>query len=172
MSGRIVCGAGFIASMARPLPVPDSIAPRRMPSELSTTRGDIARAPQSREPILKAESRQIIFLRLRDGVAAGKRDPIRTNAGREIVDEVGQGAQLLAHWGRRLAWQPAQHPVRLAAQIMHYVAKAEKFELRRSPRAQVSQAIAAVDYHRSLSVECPFRVVQQTSAAADESRRE
>ena len=44
---------------------------------------------------------------------------------------------------------------------MHHVAIAEEFELRRSPRAQVSQAIAAVDDDRSVLVESVFRFRQQ-----------
>jgi len=44
---------------------------------------------------------------------------------------------------------------------VHYVGIAEVFELRRSSRAQISQAIAAVYDHRPLLVEGLFRVVQQ-----------
>jgi hypothetical protein len=44
---------------------------------------------------------------------------------------------------------------------MHHVAKAEKFELRRSSRAEVSKTIAAVDDDLPLFVECMPRVVQQ-----------
>lgn len=44
---------------------------------------------------------------------------------------------------------------------MHHVAIAEKFELRRSPRAQVSQTIAAIDNHRPLLVENVLSLVQQ-----------
>jgi hypothetical protein len=44
---------------------------------------------------------------------------------------------------------------------VHHVAKAEEFELRRSSRAQISQAIAAVDDHRPLLVEGLFCGVQE-----------
>lgn len=44
---------------------------------------------------------------------------------------------------------------------MHHVAIAEEFELRRSPRAKVSQTIAAVDDDRPLLVERVFGIVQQ-----------
>jgi hypothetical protein len=44
---------------------------------------------------------------------------------------------------------------------VHYIAIAKVFELRRSPRAQISQAIAAVDDHRPPLVEGLFRMVQE-----------
>ena len=44
---------------------------------------------------------------------------------------------------------------------MHYIAVAEKFELRRSSCAEVSQAVAAVDDDRFVFVEEQFSVVQQ-----------
>jgi hypothetical protein len=44
---------------------------------------------------------------------------------------------------------------------VHHVAIAEEFELRRSSRAQVSQAVAAVDDDRALLVENVLRVMQQ-----------
>jgi hypothetical protein len=44
---------------------------------------------------------------------------------------------------------------------VHHAAIAEEFELRPSPRAQVSQAIAAVDDDWPLPVESVLRVMQQ-----------
>jgi hypothetical protein len=44
---------------------------------------------------------------------------------------------------------------------MPHVAVAEKFELRRSSRAQVSQAIAAIHYNRFVFIECALGFIQQ-----------
>ena len=44
---------------------------------------------------------------------------------------------------------------------MRHLAIAEEFELRRSPRAQVSQAIAAIDSDRAFLVERVLGVLQQ-----------
>jgi hypothetical protein len=45
---------------------------------------------------------------------------------------------------------------------MHHVAIAEKFELRRSSRAEVSQTIATIHYDRLVLVEGVLGIVEQT----------
>ena len=44
---------------------------------------------------------------------------------------------------------------------MRYVVEAEKFELRRSSRAKVSQAVATIDNDRFVLVERVFRAIEQ-----------
>jgi hypothetical protein len=43
---------------------------------------------------------------------------------------------------------------------MHHLAKAEKFELRRSSGAEVSQTVAAINYDRLVFVERALGLVQ------------
>jgi len=138
MSGRIVCGAGFTASIARAPLAFGSMAPSITPSEFKTTPTTSVREEVGIGSAGCSRGRSSFA----HCTTVGRPEiaiQFARKARRKIDDEVGQGAQLLAHRGRGLARQTANHPISLAPQVVRHLAIAKKFELRRSSRAQVSQ---------------------------------
>lgn len=116
-----------------------------------------------RSGILRSETNQIVMGQIVDRDARGEANPCSPQAWRKVVYEVGQGAQSLPKRGCGLGRQPAQDPVGLAAHVLINAHETEKFELRRSPSADVSETVAAVDDDRLLRDQAPVRVARKAA---------
>lgn len=106
-----------------------------------------------RERIAGGEARQIVPRRLDRRSAPGDADPLRADSRREIVDKIRQCPDTFGEGRARLRRQAARYPVGFSAGIMIYFSVVEELELRRGPRAEVSQAVAAVGNHRTAPIE-------------------
>ena len=171
MSGRIVCGAGFIASIARAPFAFGSIAPRA-PRGIQDDRDNIRRAADvgiGSDGCSRGRSS------LADCMTAGtprNRDPARANARRKIVDEVGQGAQLLAHrgrWARMAIRAPSSRPCRADS-----ASRRDSREIRAAPQPARSGLTSNRGSRRRPAASCRARVPRcaAASGAADGSHRE
>ena len=92
-----------------------------------------------RDNIVRPEANEIVAHKFFDAYAMRKVNPERAHAGRKVIYEITKRADSLCERRRRSHRQSTNHPISLAAEVVADIGEAEQFELRRSPRTQVSQ---------------------------------